>query len=178
MSKRVLRFLQGMPKALLNQRRNSQKLGTRHMPYKLCVLAFSAKKTMEWKQIRSQFIISYHRLQKRKICIPNNWYATCVINDYTHDLLMTKLLYYNSTTKCNEIMIWENHLFGISATEIMIVRRYFKPAVFFPIHLVLQNYYFHFQKSSNSFHFLFKTKYILNHVLVNTRPLYKIVTHT
>ena len=113
MSKRVLRFLQGMPKALLNQRRNSQKLGTRHMPYKLCVLAFSAKKTMEWKQIRSQFIISYHRLQKRKICIPNNWYATCVINDYTHDLLMTKLLYYNSTTKCNEIMTWENHLYGV-----------------------------------------------------------------
>ena len=74
------------------------------MPYKLCVLAFSAKKTMEWKQIRSQFIISYHRLQKRKICIPNNWYATCVINDYTHDLLMTKLLCYISTTKFSEIM--------------------------------------------------------------------------
>ena len=104
MGKRFQRFLEGMPKASLNQRQNSQKVGTRHMPYKLCVLAFSAKKTMEWKQIRSQFIISYHRLQKRKICIPNNWYATCVINDYTHDLLMTKLLCYISTTKFSEIM--------------------------------------------------------------------------
>ena len=72
----------------------------------MCFSLFRKKKTMEWKQIRSQFIISYHRLQKRKICIPNNWYATCVINDYTHDLLITKLLCYISTTKFSEIMIW------------------------------------------------------------------------